>query len=141
MLKRPKLSSDIGLITIKSNIKLSEKYSRNFFMTLVVWMIIQALMIRILFFSSNMRHIRNLKRGKILAVPTFTHQVLMRKTVLVLSYPIYENHTINYEGIFAQFQFYQLFNYQFIRVCVLVYVCVYIFVRFIFKILGQARFL
>ena len=35
-------------------------------------------------------------------------------TIYILAYPIYESQTINYEGILAQFKFYQLFNYQFI---------------------------
>ena len=64
MLKKPKLSSDIGSTTIKANIGLSEKYPRNFFMIIIVWMIIWELMIGILLFSSNVRHISNLKRGK-----------------------------------------------------------------------------
>ena len=44
MLEKPKLSSDIGLVTMKANIKLSgketEKYPRNVFMIIIVWMII-----------------------------------------------------------------------------------------------------
>ena len=64
MLERPKLSSDIRSITIKSNIELSEKYPRNFFMIIIVWMIISELMVEILLFSSNVKHISNLKRGK-----------------------------------------------------------------------------
>ena len=42
--EKPKLSSDIGSITIKANIELSgketEKYPRNVFMIIIVWMII-----------------------------------------------------------------------------------------------------
>ena len=68
MLKKPKLSSDIGLITMKANIELSgketEKYPRNISMIIIVWMIIKELMIGILLFSSNVRHVNNLKRGK-----------------------------------------------------------------------------
>ena len=52
----------------------------------------------------------------------FTHQILMRKRSTYIS--IYESQTNNYEGILAQFQFYQLFNYQFVKVYVLVYVCI-----------------
>ena len=44
MLEKPKLSSDIGSITIKANIELSEKetekYPRNVFMVMIVWMTI-----------------------------------------------------------------------------------------------------
>ena len=44
MLEKPELSSDVDSITIKSNIELSgketEKYSRNVFMIIIVWMII-----------------------------------------------------------------------------------------------------
>ena len=44
MLEKPKLSSDVGSITIKANIELSgketEKYPRNIFMIIIVWMII-----------------------------------------------------------------------------------------------------
>ena len=68
MLEKPKLSSDIGLVTMKANIKLSgketEKYPRNVAMIIIVWMIIKELMTGILLFSSNVRHISNLKRGK-----------------------------------------------------------------------------
>ena len=43
-LEKPKLSSDIGSITVKANIELSgketEKYPRNVFMIIIVWMII-----------------------------------------------------------------------------------------------------
>ena len=39
---------------------------------------------------------------------------------------MYENQIISYDGILAQFQVCQLFNYQVIQVYVLVYVCVYI---------------
>ena len=74
MLEKPKLSSDIGSITIKANIELSgketEKYPRDVFMIIIVWMIILELMIVILLFSSNVRHISNLKRGKPLVAPT-----------------------------------------------------------------------
>ena len=68
MLEKPKLSSDIGLVIMKANIKLSgketEKYPRNVAMIIIVWMIIKELMTGILLFSSNVRHISNLKRGK-----------------------------------------------------------------------------
>ena len=44
MLGKPKLSFDIGSITIKAKIQLSgkvtEKYSRNVFMIIIVWMFI-----------------------------------------------------------------------------------------------------
>ena len=44
MLEKPKLSFNIGSITIKANIKLSgkdtEKYHRNIFMIIIVWMVI-----------------------------------------------------------------------------------------------------
>ena len=44
MLEKPQLSSDIGSITIKANTELSgketEKYPRNVFMIIIVWMII-----------------------------------------------------------------------------------------------------
>ena len=42
MLEKPKLSSDIGSITIKANIELSgkEKYPINVFMIIIVWIII-----------------------------------------------------------------------------------------------------
>ena len=44
MLKRPKFSFDIGSITIKANIQLSgkesEKYPRNIFRIIIVWMVI-----------------------------------------------------------------------------------------------------
>ena len=44
MMEKPKLSSDIGLITMKANIELSgketEKHPRNVFMIIIVWMII-----------------------------------------------------------------------------------------------------
>ena len=57
MLEKPKLISDIAT---KANIELSgketEKYPRNVFMIIIVWMIIQELMIGILLFSSNVRH-------------------------------------------------------------------------------------
>ena len=43
MLEKPKLSFDIGSITIKANIKLSEKetekYHRNFLTIIIVWMV------------------------------------------------------------------------------------------------------
>ena len=43
MLVKPKLSFDIGSITIKANIELSgketEKYPRNVFMIIIVWMV------------------------------------------------------------------------------------------------------
>ena len=68
VMEKPKLSSDIGSITIKANIELSgketEKYPRNGFMIIIVWMIIYELMIGILLFSSNVRQISNLKREK-----------------------------------------------------------------------------
>ena len=44
MLEKPKPSSNIGSITIKANIELSgketEKYPRNFFTIITVWMVI-----------------------------------------------------------------------------------------------------
>ena len=44
MLEKPKLSSDIGSITIRANIELSgketEKYPRNVFMIISVWKVI-----------------------------------------------------------------------------------------------------
>ena len=44
MLEKPKLSSDIGSISIKANIEVSgketEKYLRNVFKIIIVWMII-----------------------------------------------------------------------------------------------------
>ena len=44
MLEKPKLTSDIGSITIKASIGLSgketENYARNVFMIITVWMII-----------------------------------------------------------------------------------------------------
>ena len=44
MLKKPKLSFDVGLITIKANIELSgkeiRKYPRKFFMIIIVWIVI-----------------------------------------------------------------------------------------------------
>ena len=44
MMEKPKLSFDIGSITIRANIELSgketEKYPRNIFMIIIVWMII-----------------------------------------------------------------------------------------------------
>ena len=44
MLQKPKLSSDIGSITIMANIELSgketEKYPRDVFMIIIVWTII-----------------------------------------------------------------------------------------------------
>ena len=44
MLEKPKLSLHIGSITIKANIELSgketEKYSKNVFMIIIVWMVI-----------------------------------------------------------------------------------------------------
>ena len=44
MVEKPKLSSNIGSITIKGNIELSgketENYPRNVFMIIIVWMII-----------------------------------------------------------------------------------------------------
>ena len=59
---------DRGSITIKANIKLSgketEKFPRNISMISIVWMVILELMIRILLFSSNVRHISNRKREK-----------------------------------------------------------------------------
>ena len=68
MMEKPKLSSDIGLITMKANIELSgketEKHPRNVFMIIIVWMVIRELIIGILLFSSNVRHISNSKRGK-----------------------------------------------------------------------------
>ena len=80
MLEKPKLSSDIGLVTMKANIKLSgketEKYPRNVAMIIIVWMIIKELMTGILLFSSNVRHISNLKRGKLFGstdLKLFTH--------------------------------------------------------------------
>ena len=43
MLEKPKLSFDIGSITIKANIELSgketEKYPRNVFTIIIVWMV------------------------------------------------------------------------------------------------------
>ena len=63
MLEKPKLSSDIGSITTKANIELSgkeiEKYPRNVFTIITVWIVIQELMIGILFFLNNVRHISN----------------------------------------------------------------------------------
>ena len=63
MLEKPKLSFDIGTITIKANIELSgketEKYPRNVSIIIIVWMVIQELIIVILLFSSNARHISN----------------------------------------------------------------------------------
>ena len=50
----------------------------------------------------------------------------MRKRNTYISILQYENQTTSYDGILAQFYFYQLFNYQFIQVYVFVYVCVYI---------------
>ena len=44
MLEKPKLSCDIGSITIKANIEVSgketEKYSRTFFTIIIVWIVI-----------------------------------------------------------------------------------------------------
>ena len=52
MLEKPKLSFDIGSITIKANIELSEKetekYPRNVFTFIIVWMVILEFMIGIL---------------------------------------------------------------------------------------------
>ena len=49
MLEKPKLSSDIGSVTIRENIELSvkliEKYPRHFFAIVIVWMVIQEFMI------------------------------------------------------------------------------------------------
>ena len=63
MLEKPKLSSDIGSITAKANIELSgketEKYPRNVFTIITVWIVIQELMVGILFFLNNVRHISN----------------------------------------------------------------------------------
>ena len=57
MLEKPKLNFDIGLIITKASIELSgketEKYPRNFFMIITVWMVI------LWSFSSNLRHINN----------------------------------------------------------------------------------
>ena len=44
----------------------------------------------------------------------------------MLTFPIYDSQKINYEETLAQFYFYQLFNYNFMQFCVLVYVCGYI---------------
>ena len=67
---------------------------------------------------------------------TFYSPGLNEREEYLSQHTTYESQTINYEGILVQFYFYQLFNYQFIQVCVLIYV--YIFGRFTFKILGQA---
>ena len=57
MSEKPKLSFDIGLIITKARIELSgketEKYPRNFFTIITVWMVI------LWSFSSNLRHINN----------------------------------------------------------------------------------
>ena len=63
MLQKPKLSFDIGSLTIKTNIALSgketENYPRNFFTIAIVWIFIEELMIGILLFSSNVRYTNN----------------------------------------------------------------------------------
>ena len=51
--------------------------------------------------------------------------------------PIYESQTFNYEGILAQFQFYQLFNYQFIQVCVFQIFAQALLLRFIVCFITQ----
>ena len=66
MLVNPKLSFDIDSITIKANMELSgkviEKYPRNFFTIIVLWMVNQDLLIGILLFWSNVRHIETKER-------------------------------------------------------------------------------
>ena len=57
MSEKPKLSFGVGLIITKARIELSgketEKYPRNFFTIITVWMVI------LWSFSSNLRHINN----------------------------------------------------------------------------------
>ena len=63
MLEKPKLSFDRVSITIKANIELSgkdtQKYPRNVFMIIIIWMVNYELMTGFLLISRNVRHISN----------------------------------------------------------------------------------
>ena len=63
MLENSKLSFDMGLITIKANTehsgKETEKYARNLFTIIIVWMVIYELKIGILLFLSKVRDVNN----------------------------------------------------------------------------------
>ena len=50
----------------------------------------------------------------------------------MLTFPICDSQKINFEETLAQFYFYQLFNYNFMQFCVLVYVCGYIWWLFLY---------
>ena len=80
MLEKPKLSFDRVSITIKANIELSgkdtQKYPRNVFMIIIIWMVNYELMTGFLLISRNVRHISNWKRRKYfgsIELKLFTH--------------------------------------------------------------------
>ena len=155
MLEKSKLIFDVGSINIKANIKLSgkeiEKYPRNIFTIIIVWMVIQELPIEVLLFSSKERHISKLKKGETFWLHRFTTFYplgLNEKHEHLYQHTQYMSQTIRYEGFFQyiffgdldQFQFYQLLKYQFIQVSLLIYVCVCIYLD-VFKILGEGTFI
>ena len=63
MLEKSKLSFDMGLIAIQPNTehsgKETEKYARNLFMIIIVWMVIYEMKIEFLLFLSKVRDINN----------------------------------------------------------------------------------